>query len=183
MGTEAQSAAPLTEELGAQLEQQLNAVARHASVPATKPRLTQLPEQQLNAFLRFQGARHLPSGITDAAVRIGSDDSLTVEAVLDLDAIRNSRPREWSDPFRYLGGQLTVRATGRAHSGNGVATVEVESVVVAGIPMPVQVLQEVVRHYTGTPERPDGTGLHDPIPLPYRIVEVRLSPGLAVIVQ
>ena len=183
MGAEAQSRVALTEELGAQLEQQLSAIARHAFVPSTKPRLTLLPEQELNAFLRFQGVRHLPPGITDAVVRIGSDDSLTVEAVLDLDTIRNSRPREWFDPFRYLGGQLTVRATGRAHSGNGVATVEVESVVVAGIAIPVQVLQEVVRHYTGTPQRPDGAGLNDPIPLPYRIVEVRLSPGLAVIVQ
>ena len=54
---------------------------------------------------------------------------------------------------------------------------------IGGIPVPVQVLQEVVRHFTRTPEQPAGSRLDEPIPLPYGITELRLLPGLAVIAQ
>ena len=61
--------------------------------------------------------------------------------------------------------------------------VNIQSVNVAGIPVPVQVLHQLVRHFTRTVDHPDGTRLDEPIPLPYRITELRLSPGQAVIVQ
>ena len=64
-----------------------------------------------------------------------------------------------------------------------MAQVDIHSVSVAGVPVPVQVLSEMVRYFTRTPVQPDGTRIDAPIPLPYRITELQLSPGLAVIVQ
>ena len=181
--TEAQSQLVSAEEWSARLEAQLITIGKYEPVASDGPVFTLLPEHQINAFLKFQGADRLPNGISDARVEIGSDSLLTVEAVLDLDLIRNSRPRHWLDPIRYLGGRLAVSASGRARSGAGVATLEVESVTVGGIAMPVRVLEEIVHHYTRRQQHLQEGGSTGPIHLPYRIREIRLSPGLAVVVQ
>ncbi len=167
---------------GARLEGRLLEIVRNASEASAEIRLTPLPEPDVNAYLAHQAAPHLPLGIRAPVVRIGRD-SLSAEAVIDLDAIRDSRERTGFDPFRFLGGQLPVTASGRVTSGGGSARVEVETVTVGGIPVPVEVLQELVRYFTRTPEQPAGTRLDARIPLPYGIAELRLSPGLAVIVQ
>lgn len=182
-GTGGVQSSGITEESGARLQRKLVSILHHASTESRDARLTSLPEPEINAFLMFQGVSQLPTGITDPVVRIGGDGRLSVEAVVNLSAVREERARGWLDPLQYVTGRLPVTASGTVRSGNGVALVKVESVTIAGVPMPTQVLQEVVRYYTRTPEQPDGTRLDDPIPLPFRITELRLSPGVAVVVQ
>ncbi len=181
-GGAAQAAGAGSERFGARLERKLADILRHARKSASEVRLTPLPESEVNAWLAHQGAPRLPPGIRDPVVRIG-DGRLTAEAVIDLDAIRGSRDRTAFDPVRYLGGRLAVTAGGRVRSGGGTARVELESVTIAGVPAPVGVLQELVRFFTRTAGHPAGTSLDDPIALPYGIDELRLSPGLAVVVQ
>lgn len=171
-----------SEESGARLERTLLEILQNAAEPSSEVRLTPLPEPDVNAYLAHQAVPHLPVGIRAPSVRIG-EDSLSAEAVIDLDAIRDSRERAGFDPIQFLGGRLPVTASGRVRSGGGVARVDVEAVTVGGIPVPVNVLQELVRYFTRTPDQPAGTSLDAPIPLPYGITELRLSPGLAVIVQ
>jgi hypothetical protein len=178
----AAQAGDASEESGARLERKLADILRHALEPASELRLTPLPESEIASYLAFQGAPHLPVGIREPVVRIG-EDRLFAEAVIDLDAIRESRERTRFDLVRYLAGQLVVTASGRVRSANGMAQVDVETVTVGGIAVPAQVLQEMVRYFTRTPDRPAGTRVDEPIPLPYGIRELRLSPGLAVIVQ
>ena len=181
-GGAVQAVGAVSEESGARLERRLFEILQNADEPSSEVRLTPLPEPDVNAYLAHQAVPHLPVGIRTPVVRIGQD-SLSAEAVIDLDAIRDSRERAGFDPVRFLGGQLAVTASGRVRSGGGVARVDVDAVTVGGIPVPVEVLQELVRYFTRTPERPEGTRLDAPIPLPYGITELRLSPGLAVIVQ
>ena len=181
-GRAVQAADAVSEASGARLERRLLEILRYASEASSEVRLTSLPESEVNAYLAFQGAPHLPVGIRTPVVRIG-DDRLSAEAVIDLDVIRESRERTRFDLLRYLAGQLVVTASGRIRSANGMAQVEVETVTVGGVSVPVHVLQEVVRHFTRTPDQPAGTRLDEPIPLPYGITELRLSRGLAVIVQ
>ena len=140
-------------------------------------------EPEINAFLKFQGASQLPIGLASPTVRIGDAGLVSAEAIVDLDMIRQQRARGWLDPLQYLAGRLTITAAGTVRSGGGVVQVDIQSVSVAGIPVPVQVLQELVRHFTRTVDNPNGTRLDEPIPLPYRITELQLSPGQAVIVQ
>ena len=181
-GGAAQAARAGSEESGARMERKIAGILRHARKSAPEVRLTPLPESEVNAWLAHQGAPRLPPGIRDPIVRIG-DGRLTAEAVVDLDALRGSRDRPGFDPVRYLGGRLAVTAGGRVRTGGGMARVELESVTIAGVPAPVQVLQEVVRFFTRTAGDPAGMNLADPIALPYGIEELRLSPGLAVVVQ
>ena len=181
-GRAVQAADPGAEESGARLERRLIEILRNASETSSEVRLTPLPEPDLNAYLAHQAVPHLPVGIRAPVVRIGNGD-LSARAVIDLDAIREARERARFDPIQYLGGQLVVTASGRVRSGNGIARVDVETVTIGGVPVPVDVLQELVRYFTRTPDQPAGTRLDEPIPLPYGITELRLSPGLAVIVQ
>ena len=180
---EMQPSNPLTHEDGASLERQLASILRHAGTESPEPRLTPLLEPEINAFLKFQGMSQLPAGITEPTVRIADAELVSAEAIVDLDLIRHQRARGWLDPLQYLAGRLRVTATGTLRSGAGVVHVNIQSVNVAGIPVPVQVLHQLVRHFTRTVDHPDGTRLDEPIPLPYRITELRLSPGQAVIVQ
>ena len=181
-GSPVQAADAVSEQSGARLERKLAEILRHASEPSSEVRSTPLAESEINAYLAFQGAPYLPVGIRAPVVRI-EDDRLSAEAVIDLDVIRESRERTGFDLVRYLAGQLVVTASGRVRSANGMAQVDVETVTVGGISVPVQVLQEVVRHFTQTPDQPAGTRLDEPLPLPFGITELRLSAGLAVIVQ
>ena len=173
----------LTAEDGARLEEKFISILSHADTEATDVRLTPLLEPEINAFLKFQGAAQLPTGIAEPTLRIGEGELVSADAIVDLDAIRQQRARGWLDPLQYLAGRLRVTATARVRSGEGVAQLDVQSVTVAGIPVPVRVLDELVRHYTRTADQPTGTELDQPIPLPYRITELRLSVGQAVIVQ
>ena len=180
---EMQHADPLTLEDGARLEHKLISILGHADTESSEARVTPLLEPEINAFLRFQGASSLPTGITTPTVRIGAAELVSAEAIVDLDVIRQQQARTWLDPLRYLTGRLRVTASGTVRSGGGVARIDIQSVTVAGIPVPVLVLQELVRHFTRTLDHPDGTRLDGPIPLPYRITKLQLSPGQAVIVQ
>jgi len=179
----AQAPDTLTEALGAQLEQKLDAILRYAVTEADETRLTTLSEPEINAYFRFQGAAEMPDGLTDPTIRILDDLQVTVDAVIDLDTIREQRSRTWLDPLSYLGGRLPVFASGTVSAANGTAQVEIERIRINGVPMPVQVLQELVGYYTRTPNNPQGTQLDQPIPLPYGITELRQTRGRAVIVQ
>ena len=172
-----------TLQAGARLEQKLVVILENADTESLEPRVTPLLVPEINAFLRFQGAPQLPEGITEPTIRIGEGEMVSVDAIVDLDVIRQQRERSWLDPLRYLAGRLPVAATGRIRSGNGAAKVEVQSVEVAGVPVPASVLQELVRYFTRTGDNPNGTRLDQPIPLPYGITELRLSPDQAVVVQ
>ena len=171
------------EAVGARLEQKLYAIARQGRAAEDEVSLTRLPQIEINAFLAHQAVERLPTGITDPSIEIGADDQVSANAIVDLSVIRDQKERTWLDPLRYLGGQLLAVASGRLRTGNGEAFLEIHSITVSGIPVPTTVLQEVVSFYTGTDGRPEGTRLDEPIPLPYRITELRLSPGLAVVVQ
>jgi len=183
VATAVQSSDTLTPKDGARLGQKISAIVRHSGTGASEARLTPLLESEINAFLMFQGASQLPTGITHPVLRIGEEGLVSGEAVVDLDVVRQQREGGWLDPLQYLSGRISVAASATVRSGEGMARVNIRSVTVSGVPVPVQVLRELVRHYTRSVDEPDGTRLDEPIPLPYRISELRLSLGRAVIVQ
>jgi hypothetical protein len=54
---------------------------------------------------------------------------------------------------------------------------------VSSIPVPKAVLQEIVAHYSATPDSPEGINLDAPFALPVSIREIRTSQGQAIVVQ
>ena len=179
---ERQAVEPLSRALGARFDEKIARIMGHVG-SGDRPQLTRLLESEINAFLRFQGAPSLPTGIADPRVHIGSDQRVTAEAVLDLGLIREQGGGGWLNLVHYLTGRIPVSATGTVSSGNGIVKLDVEVVTFAGVEVPALVLQELVRHYTRSSSDPSGVRLDEGLTLPFDIRELRLSAREAIVVQ
>lgn len=144
---------------------------------------TSFTEIELNAYLKFQGKEQLPTGVVDPWVTIGADRKVSGRAIVDLDAVRKSKPRSWFDPAAYLGGTVEVKATGTLKTANGMGTFQFESATLGSLPVPKTILQELVSYYSRTLETPDGFDLDKPFELPANIREVEIQRGAATIIQ
>ena len=80
-------------------------------------------------------------------------------------------------------GRVPITASGVLTTSNGVGRFQLESATVGGLPVPKMVLQEIVSHYSRTPQNPSGINLDDPFALPSRIREIQVERGHAVVVQ
>jgi hypothetical protein len=167
------------------LKQKVATITRRAAAPTHQPLKTTVTEREINAYLVYETADGLPSGVADPSVSIPETDRVTARAVVDLDAVRRQRnATSLFDPMRYLlRGRLAVRATGVLRAANGVAQFQLESADIAGVPIPKLVLQEIVSHYSRSAEHPSGLNLDEPVALPARIREIHVERGQAVIVQ
>lgn len=151
--------------------------------PNAKPIRTSLTEREVNAYFKYQGQGDLPAGVVDPRIVIADGSRVEARAVVDLDAVRTSKARPWSDPLAWVAGAVEVKAAGRITAADGMGRVEIESASLAGVPIPASLLQEVVSYYSRSPDRPDGFSLGKPFPLPHHIREVTLQRGAAIIVQ
>jgi hypothetical protein len=160
----------------------------HAEQPRAGARQTFVSEAEVNSYLRYAAAEHIPAGVTEPQVAILPDGRLRGRAVVDLDEVRRARASRGGnggmlDPMNLLSGKLPVTAHGVLQSAGGKGRFEFETAEVAGVPVPKWVLQEVVSYYSRSPELPQGVNIDDPFELPARIEEIRLRAGEAVVVQ
>ena len=159
-------------------------VARGAATDgAARPLRTVFTEREINAYFKFQGAQQLPAGVVNPVITILDGGRVTGVATVDLDAVRKSKERGWLDPLAYLTGSVDLHAVGRLRASGGKGVFELESASVGMLPIPLVALQEIVSHYTKTPENPGGFSLDQPFDLPQKIRQVDLQRGSAVIVQ
>jgi len=144
---------------------------------------TTITEAEVNAYLKFQGAAQLPVGVVNPSLSILDTARVGASATVDLDAVRKSQDRTWTDPLAYVSGLVEIRVVGKLRAANGSGTLELESATLGGVPIPKALLQEVVSYYSRTAETPAGFNLDHPFSLPQRIRHVELQRGSAVIVQ
>jgi hypothetical protein len=144
---------------------------------------TQFTEREVNAYLKFFGQAQAPAGIVDPRITIGEGGRLDGRAVVDLDAVRTSRPRGWTDPLGYVTGSMEVRAVGSLKTANGIGTFALHSATLGGVPLPKSLLQELVSYYTRTPDLPGGFNLDQPFELPHNIRQIDIQRGAATIIQ
>jgi hypothetical protein len=142
---------------------------------------TSFTEREVNAYLKFYG--EVPAGLVDPRIYIGEGGRLDGRAIVDLDAVRKSRPRGWTDPLGYVAGSMEVRASGSLRTANGIGTFELHSATLGGVPLPKTLLQELVNYYTRTPELPGGFDLDKPFELPHNIRQIDIQRGAATIIQ
>lgn len=165
-------------------ERKIQAVQARAALAAPDPLWTAFDEAELNAYLRLKMTDRLPEGLTEPALTLIGERRVAARAVVDLDLVRTTQGSgRWFDPTSYLTGRIAIGATGQVHTEGGMARVEVERVDVAGVPVPRQVLQQIVAHYTKSAHRPDGARMDDPFAMPAGIRRIDVSPGRAVVVQ
>lgn len=161
-------------------------IVQYGEVPPEKVRRTravQVTDTEVTAYLRHHATSDIPVGIVEPSILALGDGRVGGRAIVDLDAVRKARQRGWLDPLGYLTGRLPVRATGRLTTQAGVGRFALESAEINGVPVPKTVLQELLSHYSRTPEDPDGINMDDPFELPARIREIRVARGAATVVQ
>ena len=159
-------------------------LATRATGPATGTLRTQVAEDELNSWFMYRAQPLLPEGLTQPQVTFVGDGAITAQAIVDLDAVAQQRPTGGGfDPFTLLSGNVPVSVTGVLRSGDGVARLEVQTVLVSGFPVPVVVLQELASYYSQTREVPLGIRLDDAFELPAGIRRIDVGSGQAVVVQ
>jgi hypothetical protein len=155
--------------------------SRNLAKPATQA--TQFSDVELNAYLRFHARDQIPVGIVEPTLNAIGDGHVSGSAVVDLDAVRKQKQRGWLDPLAYLTGSLPLTARGTLTTQNGVGRFQLESAEISGVTIPKAVLQELLTHYSRTPENPAGINIDDPFELPVRIREIRVARGQTTVVQ
>jgi len=166
------------------LKQKVATISAHAERPANQALRTTVTENEVNAYLTYDGREQLPAGVVEPVITIVGTGRLAGRAVVDLDAVRRQKnPTSLLDPMNYLSGRLPVAATGVLTTKEGVGRFQLESASVSGVPIPKMLLQEIVSYYSRTPDKPSGIGIDDPFALPARIREIQVGRGQAIIVQ
>ena len=163
-------------------------ITRAAAVTGVaQPALSQqlaILENELNSYLRYELREEVPAGVTEPTITILGDGRVAGSAVVDLDAVKQSRQStSWFDPMRLLSGKLPVTASGVLQTQQGTGRFTLESAEISGIPVPKTVLQQVVSYYSRSAQNPNGVNLDDAFELPARIREIRVQPGQAIVVQ
>jgi hypothetical protein len=161
-----------------------NVASTPAPVAPAGPKQTSILENEVNSYLRFELRDQVPAGVTEPTITIVGDGRLAGSAIVDLDAVKQSRQStSWFDPMRLLSGKLPVAATGVLQTQQGTGRFVLESAEISGIPVPKTVLQQVVSYYSRNAQNPNGVNLDDAFELPAKIREIRVQPGQAIVVQ
>jgi len=184
LGLEAQQ--ELTRKEADSMDRKLAAILERGSATAAKTARalrTSFTEREVNAYFKFSAQPLMPTGVLDPRLTIGDGGQLQARAVVDLDAVRKSKQRGWTDPLAWVTGSVEVRAAGTLQALNGKGTFQLQSATLGGLPIPKSVLQELVSYYSRTPEDPQGFNLDKPFDLPHNIRQVEIQRGAATVVQ
>src|SRR5690606_3649364 len=138
--------------------EKIDSIIANAENPQERrtPARTLLSEGESNAYLLVHDSGSLPNAIPRPEIRFADDNRWRASAIVDLDEVRKSRQRSWSDPLAYVVGSVEVVVLGRIAAQDGVGRAQIDSATVAGIAVPRSVVHELIRHYTATPEQPEG---------------------------
>jgi hypothetical protein len=147
-------------------------------------RRTPVTQDELNSWFTYRAEPMLPEGVSRPQLQIVGQGKVAGEVTVDLEAIGRRRASGGTfDPWSYLGGRVPVTVSGILHTQDGRGRFELQTAEVSGVPVPKTILQELVSHYSRTPNNPDGFDLDDPFPLPANIDKIEVGQGQAVVVQ
>jgi len=158
-------------------------IATHGLAEKRPAKKTTLLEREVNAYMAVHAKADLPAGVLDPEITILPDGRLTGRAMVDLDAVRNSKERGMLSPWALLRGTTPVEAVGVLRTQKGVGMFTLETASVGGIPVPKALLQELVAYYSKSASSPEGVNFEAPFRLPANILEIRTSQGQALVVQ
>ncbi len=170
------------------MQQSLDAILTRGHAPAVKgktpaPLRTTFTDGQFNAWLLADGKDNVPHGLLSPTVTFLAASKITAKAVVDLDAVRKSKPRGMLDPMNLLSGLVPIMLTGTLSGAGGMATFDVESASLGTWPLPRGILQELIAYYSKSSEYPDGITLGKPFLLPAAVKALLIARGTVTVVQ
>jgi hypothetical protein len=176
----------LTRTEAASMEKKLAAILERGNrtpLPKAQPLRTAITEREVNAYLQHSVHAQMPVGLTKPRIAISDGGKVEGKALIDIDAIKNSRPRGVLDPIAYLTGTVEVALVGTLYAANGKGVFQLQNASLGGLSIPKSLLNDLVAHYTRTPDHPKGVDLDSPFDLPARIRQVEIQRGAATIIQ
>lgn len=170
------------------MQRSVAAITSRANTPAVKgkvpaPLRTTFTDKEFNAWLLGDGKDNVPVGIVQPTVTFLAANRINAKAIVDLDAVRKSKPRGMLDAMNLLSGLVPVTLTGTLTGQGGMGTFDVESAQLGTWPLPRSVLQELIAYYSKSPDYPNGITLGKPFPLSAEVKQLLIARGTATVVQ
>ncbi len=165
-----------TESLNRKLQQIRD---RHANGAETSKRF-HVSDEEANAYLVYRVVEQLPPEVTKPWVRFGVDQ-IQAGALLDA-SLLGAYLKDWYFAS-FLEGPVQVEVLAQVLAQDGVGQVELESVTLAGFPVPRELVKSLVAANSKNPALPEGVRLDEPFPLPYGIVSARVRTGKLILRQ
>ena len=136
---------------------------------------------ELNAYVQTELPAIAPSGIRNPEVELQGDNIATGRALIDFVKIRSAQGKNTSWMMRkLLEGEREVAVTTRVQSGRGQATVDLQKVEIAGIPIQGAALDFIISNYL-LPNYP-AVKIGRPFALHKHVDKIEVSPGVAYVV-
>jgi len=166
-----------------QIQQQGMQTQTNGDRPAAVRR-TPVTQDELNSWFTYRAQPLLPAGLSQPQVTILGQGKVAGQATVDLDVIGKRRSSGGTfDPWSYLGGRVPVTVNGVLHTQDGRGRFELQTAEVSGVPVPKNLLQELLSYYSRTPDNPQGISLDGAFELPANIDKIEVGEGQAVVVQ
>jgi hypothetical protein len=149
-------------------------VKRGSRVPITA--------QELNAYVQTELPKVAPDGIRRPTVELLGNNRAAGKALIDFVKLRSAQGKPPGFLLRtLLEGEHEVRVTTSVRSSGGTATVNLEKVEVAGLPISGGALDFLIQNYL-MPNYPDAK-IGKPFELKYGMERIEVTPGTAYVVM
>ena len=141
-----------------------------------------LPSTEINAYVQVELLEAVPQGVRAPRIDLEADNMATGRAMINFLKIQNGKNAApgWLMK-RLLDGEHEVVVTAKISSGAGKATVFLQRVEVAGIPIEGGALDFLIENYL-LPNYPNAK-INRPFDLKYRMDRLEVSPGIAYVVM
>jgi hypothetical protein len=138
--------------------------------------------QELNAYVQAELPKVAPPGVRQPSVQLLGNNAAAGAALIDFVKLRSAqgKPPNWIIR-NLLQGEHEVRVTTRVRSGGGKATVDIDRVEVAGIPISGAALDYLIQNYL-IPNYP-AAKIGRPFDLKYGMDRIEVTPGTAWVVM
>lgn len=177
-------AAQLSQKDGDSLQRKIDAIHENGAASGPAARKTALRENEVNSYLAFNMKEKIPRGLTNPEITILEAGRLAGRVFVDIDDFKRNRNSSGVlDPLNYLSGRVPVTARGLLQTNEGRGQFHLESAEILRVPLPKPILEELVRYFSRSPERPNGIDIDAPFDLPAKIRKIETARGEAIIVQ
>jgi hypothetical protein len=176
--------AQLSRDHGDRLARKIEEIAKNGAANPVQPKKTPILEVEINSYLAFTGKDKIPRGLSNPQITIGAGGLLSGRVLVDIDAFKRHRGSGGVlDPLSYITGQVPLTARGVFRSNAGKGHFQLISAEILGVPLPSQVVRELVAFFSRTPQSPDGFNMDGPFDLPAKIREIAVNRGEVVALQ
>lgn len=152
------------------MERVLNDVLTKRRDGKLLPKVVVFTEKELNSYLYYKAGTQLPPNLRNLDLQL-EQDSVVAQADLDLSQAKSAQASTIPDMFKR---PLPIYLSGKLLTNKGWGYFQPESIRVGMLPVPVSVLDSIVKYVT---ERQTGKphSLNDWFALPYGIKEIKIQ--------